>query len=157
MSVDAVVGPASVELDAAVAAVRAQRTIFARLAPTQKASLLRACIVATVQCAQMWVIKACQFKQVQPTAAVAGEEWLSGPYTTVRYLRLLAESMAAVARDGHPPLGKRVRRTPSGRLEVILLPTSVLDRAMFWRFEGSAVLQAGLSPEEARVRQAPFY
>jgi len=69
----------------------------------------------------------------------------------------LAESMAAVARDGCPPLGNRVRRTPSGRLAVILLPTSVLDRVMFWRFEGSALLQAGLSPEEARQRQASFY
>ncbi|MEZ4364732.1 MAG: aldehyde dehydrogenase family protein [Kofleriaceae bacterium] len=146
---------AEAALDEAMAALAAHATEFARLAPARKAALLRACIPRLKEVAPAWVEAGCRAKGIGPE--LAGEEWLAGPMTTVRMLRLLAESLDAIVADGKPPLGRGARVRADGRVEIDVFPSSTLDKLAFAGFTGTVLLQEGVDLAEARRRQASFY
>src|SRR4029077_14800231 len=71
--------------------------------------------------------------------------------------RLLADSLDAIAAAGRPPLGRGARTRPDGRIEVALFTSSRLDGVTFMGFTGHVLMQAGVTPEQARERQAAFH
>lgn len=142
------------DLDRAVAELQEHARPFARLGPAAKAELVRACLPLVVEVASGWSARGLEAKGLPPTS---GEEWLAGPLPTVRHLRLLADSLDAVAVAGRPTLGTGVRRRGDGRLEVDLFPASRLDRVLYRGTAAHVLLQEGVDAEGARARQAAFY
>ncbi len=144
------------ELDAAVTTVREKAREFARLAVGEKIRLLRDTIPRVVAASDEWIAAACRAKGLDPDRPTSGEEWLAGPITTIRNLRLLVESLSAIAEKGKPPL-RSVRTRSDGRVEVEVFPTSGTDKAMFAGFSTRVVMQKGMSEREVVERQASFY
>lgn len=142
-------------LERALAELAAKAREWARLPAADKAQLLRACIVTTVAEAPTWAREGSRVKGLDPVKDV--EEWQHGPWQTARNLRLLADSLDAIAATGKPPLGKGHRVRPDGRLEVDVFPASLLDRLAFTGFTGKILLEPGIDVAEARRRQAPFF
>ena len=142
------------DLDRAVAELQDHAREFARLGPALKAGLVRSCIPRAVEVASAWSARGLEAKGLPPTSA---EEWLAGPVPTVRHLRLLADSLDAVAVAGRPALGTGVRHRDDGRLEVDLFPAGGLERLLYGGRSVHALLQEGLDTEGARARQAAFY
>jgi aldehyde dehydrogenase (NAD(P)+) len=142
-------------LDEAIAALAGKAREFARLAPSAKAALLRECLPRVVDLGPEWVATGSMRKGISPRSNA--EEWLAGVMPTVRHMRLLAESLDAVARSGKPPLGKSLRVRPDGRLEIQLLPSTGIESVFFAGFTGTVVMEPGMDRAEARRRQASFY
>jgi acyl-CoA reductase-like NAD-dependent aldehyde dehydrogenase len=145
------------ELDRAVAAVRAKAREFARLSPRTKAELLRGIIPRIVHAGRDWVLAACRAKGISASAPVAGEEWIAGPTVTVRNVRLLAESLEEILRNGRPTLGRAVHTRSDGRLEVDVFPASPFDSLTSSGFSCKALLLPGIGQAEAVAQQASFY
>ncbi len=148
------------ELDRVIAELRDKATEFARLAPREKAQLLREQIPALRAVVEGWVASACQAKGIDPATPMAGEEWLAGPATTMRNLRLLGQSLEQIAASGRPPLGRAVRtRSLAGeaRVEADVFPGSAHDAALFSGFSARVLFQPGLDEAAVRERQASFY
>jgi acyl-CoA reductase-like NAD-dependent aldehyde dehydrogenase len=82
---------------------------------------------------------------------------LAGPMPAVRNVRLLAESLEAIAAHGSPPLGRGVRTRPDGRVEIDVFPTGAWDGLLYKGLECAVLLQAGVDEKAARERQASFY
>jgi aldehyde dehydrogenase (NAD(P)+) len=139
-------------LEQALADVRAKATEFARLPPTTKAALARECAQGLLAQAPAWVARGAAVRGADP-----GEEWLAGPTPSIRLFRLLAESLDDIARHGRPALGRGARRRRDGRLEVDLFPANAFDKLSFGGFSGYALMDAGVTEEQARSRQAKFY
>ena len=139
-------------IDEAILAVKDHAREFARLGPSAKADLLRACISRLLYEAPAWVDEGARARAADP-----GEEWLVGPIPTIRMFRLLAESLDGVAANGKPKLGRGVRRRSDGRLEISLFPASGIDAVTFMGFTGYALMAAGVDEAGARDRQAAFY
>jgi Aldehyde dehydrogenase family len=55
---------------------------------------LAACLENVKAVSESWVEAACSTKELDPTMAIAGEEWLVGPFAVMRYLRLLMRTLA---------------------------------------------------------------
>jgi acyl-CoA reductase-like NAD-dependent aldehyde dehydrogenase len=125
---------------------------FARLAPAEKATLLRECIARILEEARGWVAAGAHAR-----GAPFAEEWLAGPSATIRMFRLLAESLEEIANSGRPSLGRGTRTRPDGRTEVSLFPASALDGVTFSGFSGHVLMADGVTPDGARARQAAFY
>jgi acyl-CoA reductase-like NAD-dependent aldehyde dehydrogenase len=142
-------------LERALGELAARATEWARLPVAEKAQLARACLARVVAEAPAWVKTGSAVKGLDPERDV--EEWMHGPWQTARNLRLLAESLEAIARTGKPPLGRRTRKRADGRLEVDVFPSNLLDQVAFTGFTGKVILQAGIDEAEARRRQASFY
>ena len=139
-------------IDDAVAAVKSKAREFARLPPAKKAALVRECIPRLLAEAPGWVAAGTAARDAEPA-----EEWLAGPTSTIRLFRLLADSLDAIAAAGRPPLGRGARTRPDGRTEIALFPSSRLDGVTFMGFTGHVLMQPGVTPEQARERQAAFY
>jgi aldehyde dehydrogenase (NAD(P)+) len=143
------------EIDRATGIVKDHAQAFARLSPREKAALVRACIPRLVDAAPEWVARGSEAKGLR--GSLVGEEWTAGPWVTVRMMRLLAESLEAVAAQGKPPLGTGVRKRSDGRIEIAQMPTSTFDKILFGGFKAHALMEPGLDEGEARRRQASFY
>lgn len=146
------------ELDQILATLKDNATAFARLAVSEKVGLLRACMAPLSAVAPRWVEAACEAKGLAPGSASVSEEWLGGPMTTMRNLRLLADSLERIALGGHPgPGDDKVRVTEAGQVEVEVFPTSALDAAMYAGFSAQVRMQPGLDLKAVRAKQGSFY
>src|SRR5262249_52425329 len=131
---------------------------FARLAPAQKAALIRESMAALEKVAAAWVEDACRAKGISADGPAAGEEWLAGGVCTMRNLRLAAKALDEIAHRGQPALDDRqIRRRPDGRTEVRVFPGDGIDGALFAGFTASELMMPGLGADEVRARQASFY
>ena len=139
-------------LEHALADVKAKATEFARLPPLAKAALARECAAGLRAQAAAWVARGAEMRDADP-----GEEWLAGPVPSIRLFRLFAESLEQIAKHGRPGLGRGARRRRDGRLEVELFPNGPFDKLSFAGFRGYALMDAGVSEQQARERQAAFY
>lgn len=145
------------DLEAAVGAVRHRAEAFVRLPVSARIDLLQAVMHGVRAQACTWVERACHAKDLDPRAPEAGEEWLAGPVTTMRNLRLLIESLREIERYGRPRLGQGTRVRPDGRLEIVVFPTSRIEQVLFAGFRAHALMAPGVDEREARRRQAAFY
>lgn len=144
-------------LDAAVRAVKARQQAFARLPVAEKRALLQACIPLLARHAEEWVQLGARAKGLDPAEPLAAEEWFLGPVIVMRHLKLLDRSLDAIARTGSPPLGKGVRTLPDGRLAVEVMPTDLMDAALFTGIRAECRLEKGIDERRARELQAAFY
>jgi hypothetical protein len=117
---------AEAALETDLATLRAHAQTWARLGVAEKIRHLCAMRGRTVETAKTWVELAAQAKGIAGTA-LAGEEWLSGPYPLLTALDRLTATLAGIARDGVPPVPARAIRTrPDGQVVVDVFP---VDRA----------------------------
>jgi hypothetical protein len=108
---------------------------------------LRRCIDGVVEVAEDWVRVACGHHGVDPDSQLAGEEWLSGPMTIVRNLRLLID---ALKHDGRPrPVGVRTR--PDGQQIVTVFPGGLLDRFLYYNMSAEVWIEPGRPATQGRI------
>lgn len=143
------------EIDKAIDELRSHATEFARLSPSDKAQLCEECIQTLVEVAPEWAKRGAEARGL--TGHLIGEEWIGGPVPTARHLRLLVESLKAIAKNGKPPLGRGVKQRADGRLEVEVFPGNTIDKISFTGFTGTIILEKGMDEKKARAAQAAFY
>jgi aldehyde dehydrogenase (NAD(P)+) len=99
--------------------------------------------------AEEWVEVSCRLKGIAVDSPLAGEEWMTGPYVVLAYVRALTQTLAA----GRDPLGgARVRTRSDGRVVVEVLPWDVYDRLLLSGYRVHVWMQPGVSELEVRSR-----
>lgn len=134
-------------IDAHLARLSRRKHDWVELGTHERADLLEKCIVHTLGIAREWVDAACHAKGIDKGSPRSGEEWLAGPMTTIRNLRLMAEAMR---RDGQPPLAGRSRRA-DGQEVAQVFPTSLLDQLMFTGFSAEVWIEKGKPLTQGRI------
>ncbi|HNO69272.1 MAG TPA: hypothetical protein PKI49_12230, partial [Pseudomonadota bacterium] len=146
------------ELDKYLAILSENATPFAKLPPREKAALLRACVPRLQSVAKDWVAAACQAKGLRVDSPAAGEEWLGGPYVTMRCLRKLIMALEDIARVGKPQLPSgAIQLARDGRTEVLVMPGEAYDHAISAGFTCRLRMLAGYDDRRVREEQAIFY
>lgn len=135
------------ESDRAIATLAARRAAWVRVAPADRARLLRRCITGVLETAPQWVRDACVQRSIDPASPLAGEEWISGPMTVVRHLRLYAEALEAGGRPKPPA----VRRRADGQYVVDVFPASPLDRFLYYNMRAEVRIEPDRSPTVGRI------
>ncbi len=134
-------------VDALVERLAARKDDWVRTPIEHRIRLLERCIAHTQAAATDWVRAACRAKGIDPNEPRAGEEWLSGPLTTSRNLRLLAESLA---QGGQPKISGMSQR-PNGQWVARVFPISLWDRLLFPGFYGEVWIAPGRSPTQGHT------
>jgi aldehyde dehydrogenase (NAD(P)+) len=142
-------------LDAAVARVREAAPGWARAPLRERLDLARDLLRDTARTAERAARLACQAKGIGWDTPQAGEEWLSGPYVTLRLLRLTVESITLLGRNGNTPVG-RLGETADGRLTVRVFPHDLKDQVLFMGVTGEVHLEAGMDEAALHERRARF-
>jgi aldehyde dehydrogenase (NAD(P)+) len=146
------------QLDAQLTRLKDQAGPYARLSVRQRRALLHEMKEGVVAVAEEWVRKACQYKGIDFHGPLAGEEWLAGPFITVRNFRLLEDALAQVESRGQPEIPDGwIRERPNGGLAVRVFPTGAMDKMLFAGISAEVYLTPGITAAQMRERQALFY
>jgi aldehyde dehydrogenase (NAD(P)+) len=145
-------------MDAQLGKLRAKAPEFAALPLAERRGLLREMRDRVAELAEEWVRRACAAKGVDFHSPLSGEEWLAGPFITIRNFRLVDRALEEISERGQPVVRPgQLRRRANGGLAVEVFPTSMLDKALFAGINAETYLTPGVTAEQMRERQAGFY
>ena len=135
------------DLDGTISRVSAARDAWVHTGIPERVALLEQCIRGVLAVANDWVRTACLAKGIDPRSPVAGEEWISGPMTTTRTLRLLSESIAA----GGAPKPMWLRTRPDGQVVAKVFPHNLRERLMYSHMTVEVWIEPGKPPTQGRI------
>lgn len=135
------------DCDAAVDAVHAVREQWVATAIPDRIELLKQAMDDLMEVAPEWVEAARRAKGHDAGSSGVGEEWLGGPMTTMRNLRLLVH---ALEYGGQPALpGKTLRA--DGQWVCKVFPTELKDSLLFTGFSAEVWIEPGKEPSQGRI------
>jgi aldehyde dehydrogenase (NAD(P)+) len=143
-------------LDDAVARLRDRARDWAELPVPARITLARSMLAGAARVAERAVDAACAAKGLVRGTPPEGEEWLSSPYSTMRFLRQTVRSLVMLDRNGNTPVGP-TGETEDGRLTVRVFPANRLDALLFMGIRGHVHLEEGIDEAEMNRSRARFY
>ena len=138
-------------LDAAIDELETGARTWSALTVGQRATLLRAVRTAVAASGEEWAHTAAVSKGLNGSHPLRGEEWLSGPYSTLGALDAYIETLSRLAAGRNPLEGIRIDRAPGGRTRVHAFPLTGIDKALLSGFTGEVWLEPGVTPRAARA------
>lgn len=135
------------EIDRLVDKLASRKDAWVKTGIPRRIALLEACIASTTRVAEEWVELACKAKGIALGSQQAGEEWLGGPVTTVRNLRLLIDALEA----GGEPEPPRVALRADGRVVAQVFPRNTLDKLMMGGISAEVWLEKGKPATQGRI------
>src|SRR5437868_4833778 len=142
-------------LDELVGRLRDGGKAWVKLPIGDKIEVARRMLQGFSRVAERSVVAACAAKGIPPGSPMEGEEWLAGPYVTLRILRLTVEALEALQAGHNTPIGK-VDRTIDGKVRVQMYPMTRLDKTLFDRLTAEVLLEQGATEKDLEAR-ARFY
>lgn len=137
------------QLNEAVKAVVESKDRWVALGVPARIELLRHSMDCTLRAAEGMVRGACSAKGIDFDSPVAAEEWLGGPMTIMRNLRILVQALKDIDETGHPRLKTNaVRRRKDGQLAVEVFPQSLFDKLAFPKFRAEIWMDPTLKERE---------
>ena len=144
------------EIDDAVASLESGKGEWANLTVDKRIALLKDVKNRTATVAQQWVDSAVIGKQIPENSPLAGEEWISGPYTLISGCNALIETLSHM--EGRTFLsGLKKRKLPNGNLSVEVLPHSIWDRLLLSGVSAEIWMQANVSAQNLKDHTASIY
>jgi acyl-CoA reductase-like NAD-dependent aldehyde dehydrogenase len=143
----AIAATAISDVDAAVERVAAAKDAWVATAIPERIALLRRCLEGVASAATDWVRDVCAIKGLSPSDNLAGEEWLAGPATTARNVRLLIGALEA---NGQPKL-PAVQQRPNGQTAVRVVPGDWKERVMFAGLTVDIFIERGKPATQGRI------
>ncbi len=143
-------------MDVAVAQLRQAAKGFAQLSIDQRITLAESMQAGYMQAAERSVLAGCKAKGITPGSPGEAEEWATGPWSTVRQLRLIVESLRALQKTGNTPIG-RVSRTAVGNLAVNVFPNNAIDGMLFKEVTVDVHMMPHVTESSLEADRAKFY
>jgi len=143
-------------MDVTVAQLREAAKGFATLRIEQRIELAEAMQQGYLRVAERSVQAGCKAKGIAIGSPEEAEEWATGPWGTVRQLRLIRESLQAIQKTGNTPIGK-VTRTVDGNLAVNVFPNNAIDGMLFKDVTVDVHMLPHVTEASLAVDRARFY
>lgn len=135
------------EVSAAIDVLHDHKDLWPAVGVGRRIKILEECIKETLATADAWVGDACREKGIPEGSPQAGEEWLGGPVTTIRNMRLLVE---ALRHGGAPPVPE-LKRRPDGQVVARVFPASTLDKLMMGGVSAEVWIEEGREPTQGKI------
>lgn len=141
------------DLEAIVKRVSDQKAAWATTPLTKKIELLRGVLAGLRVVAERWVEAAALAKGLGPGDPRSGEEWLSGPMPVVQNVRILIDSLSALASGAEPAVGRV--RTVGERAVVRVFPLDVKHRVVLAGITADVWVEPGKPPTRGTRAKSP--
>ncbi|MBR9652726.1 aldehyde dehydrogenase family protein [Thalassovita aquimarina] len=142
--------------EAALADLDANKDKWARLPIPERIRLLSEMKDGIMKVAKGWAEEAARKKGLKPDTAVAGEEWIGGPYATMAGCNGLISTLSQMegkAFIDHLP----TRELATGQLGVKVLPHSIWDHLLLSGVSAEVWMQKGVSEANLKDHVATAY
>lgn len=141
-------GPtAMAALETAIDALSSGEHVWAGLGLADRRVLLSQLARDTDAHAEEWVETACAIKQIPVDSALAGEEWMTGPYALLTGIAALTESLTRLGEGRSPADGYRLAPAPGNRTAIQVLPHTHFDRLLLNGYSAEVWTAPGVSPD----------
>ncbi len=145
------------ELDAAARALAGTRDTWAAVPPRERVAILDRLIEDFLAVSGLWVMASLEAKDVAAGTPGEADEWLAGPFSVLRNMRLLRESLAELAADRTPRVPGPVRPLPDGQVAARVFPATIWDRAFYAGVTADIWMQPGVGMAGVSGTQALAY
>jgi acyl-CoA reductase-like NAD-dependent aldehyde dehydrogenase len=135
------------EIDRAIASLHSHRDHWVETSIPQRLAYLQDCLDRTLDVAEAWANAGCEAKGIDPKSTLAGEEWITGPISTVRSIRLLMTTLQA---NGQLPPPKIYQRQ-DGQFVAEILPANSIDRLLYLGYRGEVWLKPETPPTQGQI------
>src|ERR1700677_1779408 len=139
------------EVDALVDRVASKKDDWIKVTVPERVALLRQCILGVLAVADAWVTDGCRAKGIAEGETLTGEEWVVGPWQTIRNARLL---ILALEQNGQPRPPKPYAPR-DGQQVARVFPATLQDRMMFGGHVGEVWLEPGKPATQGAVYRQP--
>jgi acyl-CoA reductase-like NAD-dependent aldehyde dehydrogenase len=140
------------QIDRAITSLHQHRDKWAQTDIPQRLEYLQNCLDRTLAIAEAWSIAACEAKGIDPKSPLAGEEWMAGPISTVRNLRLLMTTLQAGGQLAPPKIWQR----QDGQVVAEVLPANAIERLLYLGYRGEVWLEPDTMPTQGRIYRTPM-
>jgi aldehyde dehydrogenase (NAD(P)+) len=144
------------QIDRDLQTLDAAKDAWAWLPIERKIALLEGLKRSVHALAPEWVSLASQAKGLQPGSALAGEEWISGPWAVLYALTRYVRTLRGISARGESPV-PRPRMRADGRTVVDVFPRTIYDRLLLSGVSAQVWMQCGIKPDDVRREAAAFY
>ncbi len=148
---------ARAELESALSVLASKKDAWVALDLDARIALLERLIASVYDVSDAWVADALKAKSITPGTPTEGEEWLGGPYATIRNLRLLARSLRSLRDTGKVALPAPARTLPNGQVAAPVFPTDLFDKLTSTGFSAEIWMEPGVTLNELAETQAVAY
>jgi acyl-CoA reductase-like NAD-dependent aldehyde dehydrogenase len=135
------------EVDRRVARVVAKKDEWVKIGIPQRITYLRRCLDGVMKVARRWVEDGCRLKGIPLGDSLEGEEWLAGPMSTVRNIRLFIQALEA----GGQPTPPKVRKRDDGQVVAKVFPANMHDKLMFGGFSAEVWIEPGKPASQGAI------
>lgn len=140
--------PTSIQaLDALLTQLAAAKDPWAQTSIAARLKLLTTVKDDVQKEAPAWAAAISRMKGIDPTSSLAGEDWLAGPVTTVRNVRLLMNALEQGGQPKPPALHQR----KDGTWVAQILPANTIEKLVYTGWKADIWIEAGKSPSQGRI------
>lgn len=144
------------EYDTALAELDAAKDTWARLPLAERIALLSIMKDGIMKVAEGWAEIAARKKGLIPGTAIAGEEWIAGPYATMAGVNALMSTLAQM--DGRRFIDHlRTRKLATGQLGVRVLPHTIWDHLLLSGVSAEVWMQKDITVTDLKKNAAIAY
>ena len=139
-----------------VANLKLASKVFATLSIEHRIALAESIQQGLMKVAERSVQAGCNAKGIAVGSPAEAEEWATGPWGSVRQLRLIVESLKSIQSKGNTPIGK-VTKTVAGNLAVNVFPNNAIDGMLFKEVSVDVYMQPQVTEKSLETDRASFY
>lgn len=135
-----------VELDRILDRLDAKKDAWLRVTIPQRIAFLEAARTALQREAHAWARAISAMKGITPDETLHGEDWLGGPMTTARNIRLLVDALKAGGQPRPPALRQR-----GDQWIADVFPANLEEKLTYVGWRAEVWLQPGKPPSQGRI------
>ncbi len=144
------------EVDAAVATLRDNARRWVETGIEERLAMLDRAIVDTLDAAPGWALSESVNRGIDRDSPLMGEGWITGPYPTIRNLRLLRDTLRDIQRTGRPQ-PPAIRTRPDGQVVVDVYPTGWRDQLALPGVSGEVRIRPDVDRAQVEARMGRVY
>jgi acyl-CoA reductase-like NAD-dependent aldehyde dehydrogenase len=144
-------------MDSAVQTLQEKKNAWVAVSVRERIALVDRLITDCAAIAERWVAACLQGKRIPADAPAANEEWLTGPYLTIKCLSQLRQALADIETHGRPRIPGPVTTRPDGQVVAQVFPYTSYDKLFYSGVRAEIWMEPGVTAEELPRTQAVIY
>lgn len=104
-----------------------------------------------------WVEKVSAAQHIVADDHASGTEWMQGPYSVLRNLQNLKQSLREIQSAKYPRIPGAITLRRNGQVSVQVFPQTIYDRILFNGYRAEVWMEVGVTLENLRQTQALAY
>ncbi|MBD89561.1 MAG: aldehyde dehydrogenase [Deltaproteobacteria bacterium] len=145
------------DLDQALQDLQANAAAWIDVSLDERIALLARLRASTYKTAERWAKAGCAHKKIPLGTPTESEEWLGGPFTTLRNLRLLERTLREIRETGAPKLPSTPKTRPDGTVTVEVFPSEKWDPLFYKDMRAEIWMDASVSEENLPEHTGMIY